>query len=138
MDEQIILKNIEKEVINYLKLTEDKPTTSKVPLMKPYYDHLEIMQVIDSLLKKNLTLNQNNGNKVAIFEDLWKDYIGKKEGILVNSGSSANLLALQLLRNPLILNHIEAGSEIITPSLTWTTTVSPIWTVGCKPVFLDF
>lgn len=137
MDEYEILKNIEKEVINYLKLTENKPTASKIPLMKPYYDHLEIMQVIDSLLKKNLTLNQSNGNKVQVFEDLWKDYIGKKEGMLVNSGSSANLLALQVLRNPLIQNHILADSEIITPALTWTTTVSPIWAVGCKPVFVD-
>ncbi len=137
MDEQTILENIEKEVINYLKLTENKPTASKIPLMKPYYDHLEIMQVVDSLLKKNLTLNQSNGNKVAVFEDLWKGYIGKKEGILVNSGSSANLLALQLLRNPLVPNCIQIGSEIITPALTWTTTVSPIWAVGCKPVFVD-
>jgi CDP-6-deoxy-D-xylo-4-hexulose-3-dehydrase len=137
MDEETILKNIEKEVKNYLALTEKKQTGSKIPLMKPYYDHLEIMQVMDSLLKKNLTLNQSNGNKVQIFEDLWKDYIGRKEGILVNSGSSANLLALQLLRNPTLPNHIKEGSEIITPALTWTTTVSPIWSVGCKPVFVD-
>ena len=60
-----------------------------------------------------------------------------REGIMLNSGSSANLIALSILTNPIIKNPITTGSEIITPALTWTTTVSPIWSVGCKPVFVD-
>jgi len=109
----------------------------KIPLMIPTYDHEEVMQIIDSLFKKQLTLNQYVSNKVGNFEDLWADFIGVKNGIMYNSGSSANLIALSILTNPSLDNNIEPGSEIITPALTWTTTVSPIFNINCKPVFVD-
>lgn len=131
-------KKIKAEIEKSLTEQQKKQTDErKYTLMKPYYGSAEIMQVIDSLLKKQITLNQSKENKVQIFEDLWKEYIGKKEGIMTNSGSSANLLALELLTNPVVPNHLKPGSEIITPALTWTTTISPIWTVHCKPVFVD-
>lgn len=132
------LKKIRGEIERYLKKRRKGQTgEKKYTLMTPYYGAAEIIQVIDSLLKKQITLNQNEENKVQIFEDLWKEYIGKKEGIMTNSGSSANLMALQLLTNPTVPNHLKLGDEIITPALTWTTTVSPIWAVHCKPVFVD-
>jgi CDP-6-deoxy-D-xylo-4-hexulose-3-dehydrase len=56
---------------------------------------------------------------------------------MVNSGSSANLLALSVLTNPILEDHIEKGSEIITPAVTWATTVYPIANVGCRPVLVD-
>ena len=55
---------------------------------------------------------------------------GKKYGLMVNSGSSANLLGLSSL-------NLKKGSEIITPTLTFSTTVSPIYQVGCIPHFID-
>ena len=77
------------------------------------------------------------GEKVKIFEEKFCEYIGSENAIMVNSGSSANLLALSILTNPLFDNKIEKGSSIITPAVTWATTVSPIVNVGCKPLFVD-
>ena len=57
---------------------------------------------------------------------------------MVNSGSSANLLALSILTNPELGNkRIKKGDEIITPAVTWPTTVYPIVNVGTVPYFVD-
>ena len=57
---------------------------------------------------------------------------------MVNSGSSANLLALSILTNPELGNkQIRKGDEIITPAVTWPTTVYPISNVGAIPHFVD-
>jgi CDP-6-deoxy-D-xylo-4-hexulose-3-dehydrase len=64
------------------------------------------------------------------FEKKVSEFFGKKYGVFVNSGSSACLLALASLRLP-------AGSEIITPACTFSTTVAPIIQLGFKPVFCD-
>lgn len=70
------------------------------------------------------------GKRAALFEDKISTLFGKKHGVLVNSGSSANLLAFELLALP-------KGSEIITPVLTFSTTVAPIIKCGLVPVFAD-
>ena len=72
-----------------------------------------------------------------MFEKLWSDYIGVKNGIMVNSGSSANLLALFALANPTTENFIKPGDEVITPAVTWHTTISPIIAIGAIPVLID-
>jgi CDP-6-deoxy-D-xylo-4-hexulose-3-dehydrase len=77
------------------------------------------------------------GAKVKKFEEAFAQYNGSKHAVMVNSGSSANLLALSVLTNPLVPNHIKKGSEIITPAVTWATTVYPIANVGCTPVLVD-
>ena len=70
------------------------------------------------------------GTAVKEFEAKIAELFGKKYGIMVNSGSSANLLALELLNLP-------RGSEVITPILTFSTTVAPIIQKGLVPVFAD-
>jgi CDP-6-deoxy-D-xylo-4-hexulose-3-dehydrase len=137
MTEKQILKNIESQVKAFFALEKKRPKTKKFRLMDPFYDHKEVMQVVDSLLRREITLNHAAGTKVQRFEDLWARYVGKKEGIMVNSGSSANLMALELLRNPLMENPLKPGDEIITPALTWNTTVTPMWALGFVPVFVD-
>lgn len=77
------------------------------------------------------------GKKVKRFEELFSHYLGSKHAVMVNSGSSANLLALSVLTNPALKDHIEPDSEIITPAVTWATTVYPITNVGCIPVLVD-
>ena len=77
------------------------------------------------------------GKKVGQFEDIFAQYIGLSNGIMVNSGSSANLLALSALTNPAFPNPIQPGDEIITPAVTWATTVFPILNVGALPVLAD-
>ncbi len=70
------------------------------------------------------------GASVRAFEQKISALFGKKYGVMVNSGSSANLLALRLLNLP-------KGAEIITPVLTFSTTVAPIVQLGFVPVFVD-
>jgi len=72
----------------------------------------------------------NLGKETIEFEKNVASLFGKKFGIMVNSGSSANLLAIELLNLP-------SGSEVITPLLTFSTTVAPIVQHGLVPVFAD-
>lgn len=70
------------------------------------------------------------GPQVREFEKSIAKLFGKEYGVMVNSGSSANLIALEVLGLP-------PGSEVITPVLTFGTTLSPILQKGLKPVFVD-
>lgn len=113
------------------------PGTTPVRLMTPTYDQREVGQVVDSLLRGQITLNQTAGNKVARFEGAWAEYLGAREAVMVNSGSSANLMALFVLSNPAVEGRLEPGDEVITPAVTWHTVVSPIWAAGAVPVLAD-
>lgn len=70
------------------------------------------------------------GDLVKEFEQKIAQIFGKKYGVMVNSGSSANQFVFELLDLP-------SGSEVITPILTFGTTISPIIKKGYKPVFVD-
>ena len=128
---------IKNEIQNYFKtknsIEEFIPGKTKITLAAPSYDSDEVLDVLDSLLSTWLTM----GEKVNSFEEKFCEYIDSKNAIMVNSGSSANLLALSSLTNPLLEEKIEKGSSIITPAVTWSTTISPIIHVGCKPLFVD-
>jgi CDP-6-deoxy-D-xylo-4-hexulose-3-dehydrase len=92
------------------------------------YDRKEINAVNDVLTKNNLTLI--DGPSVKLFEKNVAKLFGKRFGLMVNSGSSANLLAIASLK-------LKKGSEIITPTLTFSTTVAPIYQLGMIPHFVD-
>lgn len=70
------------------------------------------------------------GVKVEEFESRVAQYMGKKHGVLVNSGSSALMMAMRLA-------NIPQGSEVITPAMTFSSDVACIYHVGCTPVFID-
>jgi len=116
-----------------LNKTEFVPGKTRIPLTIPTYGSEEVEEAIDSLLSTWVTM----GAKVKKFEEAFAQYNGSKHAVMVNSGSSANLLALSVLTNPILPDHIEKGSEIITPAVTWATTVYPIADVGCTPVLVD-
>jgi CDP-4-dehydro-6-deoxyglucose reductase, E1 len=109
------------------------PGKTKIPLTVPTYGYEEVDEAVESLLSSWVTM----GAKVKKFEQAFAEYNGSKHAVMVNSGSSANLLALSVLTNPAISDHYEQGSEIITPAVTWATTVYPIGDVGCTPVLVD-
>ena len=99
----------------------------KIYYGKAVYNHKEISASI-KVLKNSMTLI--DGPAVKELEKKVSKIFGKKYGLMVNSGSSANLLSLASF-------NFKKGSEIITPALTWSTTVSPIYQVGCIPHFVD-
>ena len=115
------------------RVENDENTQFRIPLAVPSYNHEEIIDALDSMISTWVTM----GNKVKAFEEQFSKYIGCKNGIMVNSGSSANLLALSILTNSATENFIKKDSQIITPAVTWATTVSPIVNVGCTPMFVD-
>ena len=92
------------------------------------YDDDEISSVIDVLTNQPHALV--GGTYTMKFENEISKLFGKKYGIFVNSGSSANLLALKSL-------NLKKGSEVITPCLNFSTTVSPIIQLGLIPNFID-
>lgn len=78
------------------------------------------------------------GNHAIIAERKLADYIGMKYSLLVNSGSSANMLAFMALTSyKLGKRKINRGDEIITTACGFPTTISPIVNYGCIPVFVD-
>ncbi len=97
----------------------------RVPYGLSVHGKEEINAVV-KVLKGNTAL----GDKTKEFESKIAKMFGKKYGVMVNSGSSANLLALELLNLP-------KGSEVITPILTFSTTVAPMVQKGLVPVFVD-
>ena len=95
---------------------------------KAVYGKSEVKASLNVLKKKSLTLI--DGPSVKILEKKIAHTFGKKFGLMVNSGSSANLLALASL-------NLKKGSEVITPTLTFSTTVAPIYQLGLIPHFID-
>ncbi len=110
------------------------PGKSKIPLAFPPYGANEVFEALDSMMRLKTTMD----TKVRKFEREFAKYVGTKHSIMVNSGSSANLLALSILTNPLLRNkRIKTGDEVLTPAVTWPTTVYPIVNVGAIPKFVD-
>lgn len=72
--------------------------------------------------------------KVKAFENEYSEWLGIKYSVYVNSGSSANLLLINVLKE---INNWKANSEVIVPAVTWVTNISPIIQNGLKPVFVD-
>ena len=99
----------------------------KIYYGKAVYDSKEINAVIKVLNNNSLSLV--DGKNVKILEKKVSKIFGKKYGLMVNSGSSANLLALASF-------NFKKNSEIITPNLTFSTTVAPIYQLGLVPHFI--
>ena len=100
----------------------------KIYYGKAVYGKSEIQAVLKVL--KNQSLSLMDGPNVKKLEKIVSKLFGKKYGLMVNSGSSANLLGLSSLK-------LKKNDEIITPALTFSTTLSPIIHLGLKPVFID-
>jgi CDP-6-deoxy-D-xylo-4-hexulose-3-dehydrase len=109
------------------------PGETPIPLNVPSFGADEVTEALDSLLSTRTTM----GPKVRCFEELFAGYVGVRHAVMVNTGSSANLLALSVLANPTVDGHLQPGEEVITPALTWATTVFPIVNVGAVPVLVD-
>ena len=109
------------------------PGKSGVPLIGPGYGAEEVLEALDSLLSTHVTM----GKKVGKFERAFARYIGAPWGTMVNSGSSANLLAFRLLNLLDGNRRLRRGDEIITQAVTWSTSVFPILDAGARPVFVD-
>jgi len=99
----------------------------------PVFDDKEYVAAINSLLDKWLIL----GDKGLEFERQFPKYLGKRHGVLVNSGSSANLLMMGLFTSKYLKDKYPKRTKIITPVSCFPTTINPILFYGFQPVFID-
>ncbi len=111
-----------------------RPGQSAVPVSGRVFDADELETLVDSGLDFWLT----TGRFAGTFESEFARWMGVQYAILVNSGSSANLLAITSLTDELLgRRRLQAGDEIITVAAGFPTTVNPIIQNGCVPVFVD-
>lgn len=110
------------------------PGESPVPVSGRVFDHEEVVSLVDSGLDFWLT----TGRFAETFEREFARWMGIRKCLLVNSGSSANLLAVSTLTAPSLGERaLKPGDEVITSATGFPTTVNPILQNGCVPVFLD-
>lgn len=106
----------------------------RIPYASRVYDHEEMVNLVDSSLEFWLTA----GRYADQFETDFAKYLNIKYCSLVNSGSSANLLAFMALTSPLLGDRaVNRGDEVITVAAGFPTTVAAIIQYGAVPVFLD-
>lgn len=109
------------------------PGVTKIGYAGRVFDEKEMINGIKSILDYWLT----SGPFTEQFETLMKEYFNCSQSLLVNSGSSANLLMLASLCSNNVDNHLNDGDEVITPAVTFPTTLTPIVQNNLVPVFVD-
>ena len=130
-----------KEILNsvkeYYKTFIVKPEYKdgdRISYASRVFDEKEMMNLADSMLEFWLT----SGRYTDQFEKQLGEYLGTPFVSLVNSGSSANLIAFMTLTSPLLKDRqIKRGDEVITVACGFPTTVTPILQYGAVPVFVD-
>ena len=103
------------------------------PLLTDGYSSSDLQEASKVLLSGRLTMSKITKK----FEKYFAKKIGSKYALMVNSGSSANLLALYCLINPFKKNRLKKGDECLVPALCWSTSLWPIIQAGLKPQFAD-
>ena len=107
---------------------------NKFTLATDTFSKEEFNAVNKVMMSRNYTMS----DMVEKFEKNLAKWIGVNNAIMVNSGSSANLIIIEsLLRRSIKFNNLKQGDEIIVPALSWPTTVWPIIQLGLTPVFAD-
>ncbi len=109
------------------------PGKSRVHYAGRVYDEREMQAMVDSVLDFRLTL----GPYGDAFAECLRQYMGMKHALIVNSGSSANLLAVSALCSPNLPDPLKPGDEVITAALAFPTTLNPVLQNGLVPVFVD-
>jgi CDP-6-deoxy-D-xylo-4-hexulose-3-dehydrase len=122
---EVISKNIHQQII---------PGENYIPVTGKVLDVDDILHGVDATLDAWLT----TGRYAKDFERDFAAYFGSKAAVLVNSGSSANLVAFYALTSPSLGDRaVKPGDEVITVAAGFPTTVNPMIQFGCVPVFLD-
>lgn len=104
-----------------------------IRLHEPTFGAEEINAFLDQMLSTKVTM----GPEVRKFEEQYAKMFGNKYAISNNSGSSANLLAISAIANPLTKNNLKPGDEVLVPSLSWSTTIWPLIQHNLIPVLVD-
>jgi len=112
---------------------EDNNNETHYKLTKNNLGVEEISAAVKVLLSGQITMSEN----VSLFEQEFAKYVGSKYAVMVNSGSSANLLAVSVITNKCSQYNIEDGAEILIPAVCWSTSLWPLIQCNLKPIFVD-
>ena len=135
-------RNLKKEIFEKVKEYHRENFKGKpfqagltaIPAAGKVFDEKEMISLVDASLDFWLT----EGRFAKKFEQAFSKYLGVSHVALVNSGSSANLLAFTALTSPKLgERRINPGDEVIAVAAAFPTTVNPIIQNGCVPVFID-
>lgn len=134
MDKKVILDLVKQYYQEEHAVKKEFQPGDRINYAGRVYDEEEMCNLVDSALEFWLTA----GRYTKAFEEGLAEYLNVKYCSLVNSGSSANLLAIAALTSPLLKERqLKRGDEIITVAAAFPTTVTPIVQVGAIPVFVD-
>ncbi len=110
-----------------------KEKTNYYPLLEKGFTKDDIIKGIEVLLSKKITMSEITKK----FETAFSKFVGSKYALMVNSGSSANLLAAFALINPKKKRKLKSGDKFLIPALCWSTSLWPLIQCGLRPEFID-
>ena len=105
----------------------------KYPILSNAFNKKDIDLGVKVLKSKYITMSKHTKK----FEKYFAKKMNCRFALMVNSGSSANLLAASTITNPLRKNRLRAGDEVLIPALCWSTSLWPLVQNNLKPVFVD-
>ena len=111
----------------------EKPYASNYPLLENAFSIDDILSGIKVLLNGRITMSEITEN----FQYEFAKFVGAKYALMVNSGSSANLISTFALVNPRKKNYLRRNTECLIPALCWSTSLWPVVQAGLKPKFVD-
>ena len=106
---------------------------SNYSLLEDAFSLGDILSGLKVLLSSQITMDEITEK----FQYEFAKYVGAKYALMVNSGSSANLISTFALANPQKKNFLKKNDECLLPALCWSTTLWPIIQAGLKPKFID-
>ena len=129
------MKKSEKKFLENLikKYSKNKDKISGYPLTSFPFESKDMIEGIETLLRGKITMSDITKK----FEYEFAKFLKVKHALMVNSGSSANLLSLFALINPKNKRRIRPNDECILPAICWSTSLWPIVQSGLKPKFVD-
>ena len=118
---------------NKNKFIDPKNLKFKYPLLENGFNKSDLQKGINVLKSGFITMNKHT----VAFEKEFAKKLRMRFALMVNSGSSANLLATFAACNPLRKNRFKVGDEALIPVLCWSTSLWPLVQAGLKPKFVD-
>jgi CDP-6-deoxy-D-xylo-4-hexulose-3-dehydrase len=124
---------MKKNLLNLFNIKSNKVKKFFYPLHEDALNNYDLLAATKVLISRQLTMSK----KTIEFENYFKKKLGLNYCLMVNSGSSANLLALFALINPLKKNRLKAGDECLVPAVCWATSLWPVIQAGLTPRLID-
>ena len=125
--------SLSSELNKALRIKEIKRSKHLFPLKDSTFRNKDLIEGIKVIFSKNVTMS----TVTKKFENTFSKKIKTPYALMLNSGSSANLLAFQCLINPYRKKRLKEGDEVLIPTICWSTSLWPIIQSGLKPIFVD-